>query len=160
MTSRGKFSKHTSIATLGREKNRRTGLHFLLTNVAYEVFTEEIIPQSFMDETSTVFSNFMPVAPVVRLTGLPLPAGKQQGAITHQIYLSKRMLENHRIKDNKPEQELKLDHLISLADFWNFKWDHRRSVDPSGQQDFYYIILCSDFSRYYYLILHLKIWEI
>lgn len=38
-----------------------------------------------MDETRTVFSYFMTVAPVVRLTWLPLPAGRQQGAITHQM---------------------------------------------------------------------------
>lgn len=60
-----------------------TGL--LLADVAYEVFTEEIIPLPFMDETSAVFSRLVQVAPVVRLTRLPLPAGKQQGAIKHKI---------------------------------------------------------------------------
>lgn len=58
--------------------NELTWLQVLLTNVAYEIFTEEIIPQPFMDEPGAVFSQFMPMAPVVRLTRLPLSTGKQQ----------------------------------------------------------------------------------
>ena len=69
--------------TFGMGRRRLTALYFLLTDVAYEIFTEEIIPQPLVDEPRAVFSHFMPVAPVVRLAGLPLPAGKQQGAITH-----------------------------------------------------------------------------
>lgn len=63
--------------------NELTWLQVLLTNVAYKIFTEEIIPQPFMNEPSTVFSQFMPMAPVVRLTRLPLSTGSQQGAISY-----------------------------------------------------------------------------
>lgn len=63
--------------------NELTWLQVLLANVAYEIFTEEIIPQPFMDEPSTVFSQFMPMTPVVRLTRLPLSRGRQQGAISY-----------------------------------------------------------------------------
>lgn len=62
--------------------NELTWLQVLLANVAYEIFTEEIIPKPFMDEPSTVFSQFMPMPPVVRLTRLPLSTGKQQGVIS------------------------------------------------------------------------------
>lgn len=56
-----------------------TLLQFLLADVAYEIFTEEIIPQCFMDEPCTVLSvDVMTVAPVVRLTGLPHSTGKQE----------------------------------------------------------------------------------
>lgn len=60
----------------------RTGLHFLLADVAYEIFTGEIVPQRLVGETRAVFSFFMAVAPVVGLTWLPFPAGEQQRAIT------------------------------------------------------------------------------
>lgn len=76
----------TRIGKESRLTKRRTGLHFLLTDVAYEIFTEEIVPQPFVDEPRTVFSRFMAMGPVVRLTRLPLPAGKQKGAIIHQVY--------------------------------------------------------------------------
>lgn len=57
----------------------------LLTDVANVVFTEEIVPQAFVDETTAVFSCFMAVAPVVRLSGFPVSANKQQGAVTPQL---------------------------------------------------------------------------
>ena len=60
-----------------------TLLLFLLADVAYEILTEEIIPQRFMDEPRTVLStDVMTVAPVVRLTGLPHSAGGQTGRQT------------------------------------------------------------------------------
>lgn len=63
-----------------------TLLHFLLADVVYEIYTEEIIPERLLDEPRTVLSaDVMTVAPVVRLTWLPHSAGKQQGATTHKI---------------------------------------------------------------------------
>lgn len=61
-----------------------TLLQFLLADVAYGIFTEEIIPQRFVDEPRTVLTaDVMTVAPVVRLTGLPHSAGNQQLATPH-----------------------------------------------------------------------------
>lgn len=55
-----------------------TSLWFLLADVAYEIFTEEVIPQRFMDQACAVLSaDVMAVAPVVRLTRLPHPTGKE-----------------------------------------------------------------------------------
>lgn len=61
-----------------------TLLQFLLADVAYEIFTEEIVPQRFVDEPRTVLTaDVMTVAPVVRLTGLPHSAGNRQWATPH-----------------------------------------------------------------------------
>ena len=68
-----------------RETDRQilTALHGFLTDVADEIFTEEIIPQSLVDEACAVLSSLMPVAPVVWLARLPLPTITQQRALTH-----------------------------------------------------------------------------
>lgn len=61
------------------EDESLTLLQLLLADVAYEVFTEEIIPQRFMDEACTVLpADVMTVAPVVRLTRLPHSTGKHE----------------------------------------------------------------------------------
>lgn len=73
----------------GSAKNNKdeslTLLQFLLADVAYEILTEEIIPQRVMDESCTVLSaDVMTVAPVIRLTGLPHSTGTQE---TNEIML-------------------------------------------------------------------------
>lgn len=61
-----------------------TLLQLLLADVAYEIFTEEIVPQRLVDEPRTVLpADVVTVAPVVRLTGLPHSAGNRQWATPH-----------------------------------------------------------------------------
>lgn len=73
-----------------------TLLQFLLADVAYEIFTEEIVPQRFVDEPRTVLpADVVTVAPVVRLTGLPHSAGNRQWATPH--YSLDLMLQSHLI---------------------------------------------------------------
>lgn len=61
-----------------------TLLQFLLADVAYEIFTEEIVPQRFVDEPRTVLTaDVVTVAPVVRLTGPPHSAGNRQRGRHH-----------------------------------------------------------------------------
>lgn len=74
-TSGTKWGPHFS----GSSKDESlTLLPFLLADVEYEILTEEIIPQRFMDEPCTVLStDVMTVAPVVRLPRLPHATGKQ-----------------------------------------------------------------------------------
>lgn len=55
-----------------------TLLQFLLADVAYEILTEEVIPQGLVDKPCTVLSaDVMAVAPVVRLARLPHAAGER-----------------------------------------------------------------------------------
>lgn len=65
----------------GRVENNQdeslTLLQFLLADVAYEIFTEEIIPQRLMDEPCAVLSADV-MLPVVRLTRLPHSTGKRE----------------------------------------------------------------------------------
>lgn len=65
---------------MAKGANKRTRLLLaLLANVAYEVITGKIVPQPLVDEPGAVLPLLVPVAPVVRLTGLPLPAGQTAG---------------------------------------------------------------------------------
>jgi len=59
-----------------------TALRGRLTDVVEEVFTVEVVPESVVEDPGAVLALLVAVAPVVRLTRLPPPAGHQQGATT------------------------------------------------------------------------------